>query len=100
MFNRAKNESICIFGCSCSAALLGSLYSATGQMINPTVQTASPRVVATRSAPATAGRPVASARVMPQVAARPMGFDPQRLNPNLQRTYAPPSGLPILPSQR
>ncbi len=73
-----------------AAALLGSLYSATGQIINPTVQTASPRVVATRGAPATAGRPVASARVMPQVAARPMGFYPQRLNSNLQRTYAPP----------
>ena len=39
-----------------AAALGGSLYNATGQMINPTVQTASTRVVASRSAPATAGK--------------------------------------------
>ena len=63
-----------------AAALGGSLYDATGQMINPTVQTASPRVAASRSAPATAGKPVASARVGPQVAPRPTGLNPQRFN--------------------
>ena len=84
-----------------AAAVAGNLHHATGQMINPTVQTASTRVVASRSAPATGAKPVASARVGPQVAARPSGLNPQRFNPNLprmiaqppanlQRTYAPP----------
>jgi hypothetical protein len=72
-----------------AAALGGSLYSASGQMINPTAQTASTRVVASRRAPATAGRPVASARVGPQVAPRPTGLNPQRFDSNLQRTYSP-----------
>jgi Putative peptidoglycan binding domain len=86
-----------------AAALGGSLYNATAQMINPTVQTASPRVVANRNAPATAAKPVATARVAPQVVARPMGVPAQRFNSNLprtiaqppanlQRTYAPPVG--------
>jgi len=75
-----------------AAALAGNLHNATGQMINPTVQTASPRVVASRSAPATAGKPVA--RVGPQVATRPTGLNPQRFNSNLPRTIAqPPANL-------
>ena len=49
-----------------AAALTGNLHNATGQMINPTVQTTSPRVVASRSAPATAAKPVATGRVGPQ----------------------------------
>jgi hypothetical protein len=77
-----------------AAALGGSLYNATGQMINPTVQTASTRVVARRSAPATAGRPVAGARVPPQVGTRPTGLNPQRFNSNLPHTIAqPPANL-------
>ena len=76
-----------------AAALAGSLHNATGQMINPTVQTASPRVVASRSAPATAAKPV-RARVAPQVAARPTVLNPQRFNSNLPRTIAqPPANL-------
>ena len=92
-----------------AAALAGNLHNATGQMINPTVQTASPRVVASRGAPVTAAKPVA--RVAPQGVPRPTGLNPQRFNSNLprtiaqppanlQRTYAPPSGLPILVLQR
>jgi hypothetical protein len=77
-----------------AAALAGNLYNATAQMINPTVQTASPRVVTNRSAPATAAKPVASARVGPQVAPRPTGLNPQRFNSNLPRTIAqPPANL-------
>ena len=77
-----------------AAALAGNLHNATGQMINPTVQTASTRVVASRSAPATAAKPVASARVGPQVAPRPTGLNPQRFNSNLPRTIAqPPANL-------
>ena len=77
------------------AATFGaSLYDATGQMINPTVQTASPRGVANRGAPATAGRPVAGARGAPQVAGRPMALNPQRFNSNLPRAISqPPANL-------
>ena len=86
----------CVF-----AALAVSLQNATAQMINATVQTASPRVVASRSAPTTAAKPAASVRVAPQNVPRPTGFNVQRFNSNLprttgqppanlQRTYAPP----------
>jgi Putative peptidoglycan binding domain len=76
-----------------AAALAGVLHNATGQMINPTVQTASPRV-ASRSAPTTAAKPVAATRVAPQVAPRPTGLNPQRFNANLPRTIAqPPANL-------
>ena len=99
-----------------AAALGGSLYNATGQMINPTVQTSSTRVVASRSVPATAAKPAANARVAPRVAPRPTGLNAQRFNShlprtiaqpsaNLQRTYSPPvqspdAGLPALNAQR
>ena len=75
-----------------AAALAGNLHNATGQMINPTVQT-STRVVASRSAPVAAGKPV-GARVAPQVAARPTALNPQRFNSNLPRMIAqPPANL-------
>jgi len=99
-----------------AAALAGNLHNATGQAINATVQTASTQVVASRRAPATAAKPVASARVAPQVVPRPTGLNPQRFNANLprtiaqppanqQRTYAPPVrtsnlGLATLNAQR
>ena len=77
-----------------AAALTENLHNATGQTINPTVQTTSPRVVAGRSAPATAAKPVATARVAPQIGARPTGLNPQRFNANLPRTIAqPPANL-------
>src|SRR4030095_10809482 len=70
------------------AVFAESLQIATAQMMNATVQTASPRVVASRSAPAAAGKSVANARVAPQVVARPMGVPAQRFNSNLPRTVA------------
>ena len=73
-----------------AAAVAGNLHNASGQMINSTVQTASTGVVASRSAPATAAKPVARARVGPQVAPRPTGLNPQRFNSNLPRTIAQP----------
>ncbi len=77
-----------------ATALGGNLHNATGQMINPTVQTASPRIVASRSAPATAAKPVVTARVAPQIGPRPTGLNPQRFNANLPRTIAqPPANL-------
>jgi len=76
-----------------AAALAGNLHNATGQMINPTVQTAS-RAAASRSAPVAAGKPVAGARVAPQVAARPIALNPQRFNSNLPRMITqPPANL-------
>ena len=77
-----------------AAALGGNLHNATGQMINPTVQTTSPRVVAGRSAPATAAKPVAIKRLAPQGVPQPTGLNPQRFNANLPRTIAqPPANL-------
>jgi putative peptidoglycan binding protein len=72
------------------AALAGGLHNAAGQMVNATVQTASPRVAATRSMPATAAKPVANARLAPQVVPRPVGVPAQRFNSNLPRTVAQP----------
>jgi hypothetical protein len=77
-----------------AAALAGSFQIAKGQMVNATVQTAAPRVGANRGAPATAAKPVATARVAPQVVPRPTGLNPQRFNANLPRTIAqPPANL-------
>ena len=87
------------------AALAGSLHSALGQAINATGQTASPRVVASRNAPAPAAKPVAATRVAPQGVPRPTGLTPQRFNSNLPRTVVqPPANLqraylpPVRPS--
>ncbi|MEP6585760.1 MAG: peptidoglycan-binding domain-containing protein [Candidatus Udaeobacter sp.] len=77
-----------------AAALAGNLHNATAQTINSTAQTASPRVVASRNAPATAAKPVATARVAPQGVPQPTGLNPQRFNANLPRTIAqPPANL-------
>ena len=77
-----------------AAVLGGSLHNATGQMINPTVQTSSTRVAASRSAPATSAKPVVTTRVAPQAVVRPMGVPTQRFNSNLPRTVAPPASNP------
>ena len=75
------------------AALAGNFHNATAQTINPTAQTASPREVAGRNAPATAAKPVA-ARVAPQGVPQPTGLNPQRFNANLPRMIAqPPANL-------
>ena len=77
-----------------TAALAGNLHNATAQTINSTAQTASPRVAASRTAPATAAKPVAITRVAPQGVPRPTGLNPQRFNANLPRTIAqPPANL-------
>ena len=77
-----------------AAALAGNLHNATAQTINSTAQTASPRVAASRTAPATAAKPVAITRVAPQGVPRPTGLNPQRFNANLPRTIAqPPANL-------
>jgi putative peptidoglycan binding protein len=85
-----------------ATAFAGSFRNASAQMSNLTVQTASPLVATSRSAPAAAAKPVAKARMVPQVAPWPIGTNPQRFNPslppmiaqppvNLQRRYLPPA---------
>ena len=77
-----------------AAALAGNLHNAAAQTINSTGQTASPGVVARRSAPATAAKPVAITHVAPQGVPQPTGLNPQRFNANLPRTIAqPPANL-------
>ena len=76
------------------AALAGSFHSAAGQGTNANGQTASPRVVANRSVPATAVKPVVATRGTPQVVSRPTGLNPQRFNSNLPRAVVqPPANL-------
>src|SRR5436305_686559 len=72
------------------AAVLPSVHSASGQAINATMQTVSARGPTTRSAPAVAARPIASAPVTPHIVARPAGFSPQRFSPYVPRTIAQP----------
>ena len=67
-------------------AVLPSVHSASGQAINATMQTVSPRGTTTRSAPAITARPIAGAPVAPHVVARPPGFSPRALNPYAART--------------
>ena len=77
-----------------AAALAGNLHNATAQTINSTAQTASPRVVASRKAPATAAKPGAITRVAPQGVPQPTGLNPQGFNANLPRMIAqPPANL-------
>jgi hypothetical protein len=75
-----------------AAAIAGNLPNATAQTISSTAQTASPRVVASRSAPATAAKPAASTRVAPRGVPQPTSWNPQRFNANLPRTIAQPPG--------
>jgi hypothetical protein len=77
------------------AAFVPGIHSASGQAVNATMQNASSRVVATRSAPVVAPRPIASAPVAPHIVSRPTGFSPQRFSPYVPRTVAqPPTNLP------
>jgi Putative peptidoglycan binding domain len=77
-----------------AAMLAGIFQNAPGQAINATMQTASPRGVANRSAPKTAAKPIAAARVAPRAVPRPTGLNPQSFNANQPRTIArPPANL-------
>jgi hypothetical protein len=69
-----------------TATVAGSLHNATGQAISASMQTAAPR-----GAPATAAKPVATARVAPQFAPRLTGFNPQRFNANLPPMIVQPA---------
>lgn len=77
------------------AAVLPGIHSAYGQANNATMQNASPRGTTSRSAPAVAARPIATAPVTPKIVGRPTGFSPQRFSPYVPRTIAqPPANLP------
>ena len=71
-----------------AAAVAGILNNASGQTINATVQTTSPRVVTGRSAPA--AKPAPAARPGPQAVPRATGVNPQRFNSNMPRAIAQP----------
>lgn len=73
-----------------AAAVTAILNNAAGQMMNATVQTTSPRVVSSRTAPTIAAKPVPAVRPAPQIAPRQTGVIPQRVNPNLARMVAQP----------
>jgi len=103
MFNgrRLKMNRFAFSAFFIAAALAGIPNHVAGQMMNATVQTTSPRAVASRTTPTIAAKPVAVARPAPQVAPRPTGINIQRFNPNLpgmiaqppvhmQRSYSPP----------
>jgi hypothetical protein len=72
-----------------TSGFAGIVQNANGQAINATMQTASPRVATTRSAPA--AKPVARPAIASQVSSRPAGVNPRRFNSNLPRTIAPPA---------
>jgi hypothetical protein len=80
------------------ASALATIHSASGQVINATVQNASPRVVTSRGAPAV--KSIANPAIAPHVASRPTSFGPRIVNShtpyivgqpgtNLQRNYSP-----------
>jgi hypothetical protein len=73
-------------------AVLPGIHAVSGQAINATMQTASPRVATTRNAPA--AKPVVRPAIVPQVAPRPVGLNPQRFNSNITRTIAQPAANP------
>ena len=96
MFNarRLKMNRSVFWALFVAAALAGNLHMATAQTINSTAQPASPRVAASRNAPATAAKPGAITRVAPQGVLQPTGLNPQRFNANLPRMIAqPPANL-------
>src|SRR5438270_7189586 len=80
------------------ALILPSIHSASGQVINATMQNVSPRAVTTRSAPA--AKPIANTSIAPRIAPGPTSFGLRTINShapyivgqpgtNLQRNYSP-----------
>ncbi|MGE5212981.1 MAG: peptidoglycan-binding domain-containing protein [Nitrospirota bacterium] len=73
-----------------AGAITGFCNNAAGQMMNATVQSTSPRVVASRTAPTTAAKPIPVARPAPQTGLWPTGINPSRFNSNPPHTIAQP----------
>src|SRR5439155_2761623 len=78
------------------AGMEASMNTATGQGINPTVQTGSVRVAPSRAAPV--AKPVANTAIARPVAARPSSFTPRTFNTNAPRAVGQsPNLLPNYP---
>jgi len=71
------------------AALSASIHTVGGQVINATAQTASPRVVTSRVAPA--ARPIVNTSIAPHAVARPASFTSQRFNTVAPRMISQPA---------
>ncbi len=65
------------------AGMAASMHTATGQGINPTVQTGPVRVAPSRAAPV--AKPVANTAIARHVPARPSSFTPRTFNTNAPR---------------
>jgi hypothetical protein len=70
------------------AALLVTIHTARGQVINATAQNASPRVATTRVAPA--ARPIVKTSMAPRIAAVPTSFDTRTFNTGAPRMISQP----------
>jgi len=70
------------------AAVCPGIHSASGQVINATMQNGSPRVVTSRAAPV--ARPIGNTAIAPHVAPRPTSFMPRTFNSYAPRIIAQP----------
>ena len=86
-----------IFSALCLiAGMAASTHTASGQGINPTVQTSSVRVAPSRAA--SVARPVANTAIVRPVVARPSSFTPRTFNTNAPRAVGQsPNLLPNYP---
>jgi len=71
------------------AVVWPGIHSASGQVINATMQTASPRVVTSRAAPV--AKPILNTAGAPHVAPRPTSFMPRTFNSYAPRMIAQPA---------
>jgi hypothetical protein len=83
MNNKSKFSAFCLI-----AAFSGSIHTAAGQVINPSVQNISSRAVTNRGAPA--AKPIMNASIAPHIAPRPTSFSPRTSNSSAPRIIAQP----------
>jgi Putative peptidoglycan binding domain len=83
MNDKSKFSAFCLI-----AALSGSIHTATGQVINPSVQSVSSRAVTNRGA--SAAKPIANTPIAPHIAPRPTSFTPRTFNSSSPRIIAQP----------
>ena len=70
-------------------AVLSTIHTASGQIINATAQNVSPRVVTSRVAPV--AKPIANTSIAPHAVARPASFTSQRFNTGAPRIISQPA---------
>jgi hypothetical protein len=83
MNNKSKFSAFCLI-----AAFSGSIHTAAGQVMNPSVQNISSRAVTNRGAPA--AKPIMNASIAPHIAPRPTSFSPRTSNLSAPRIIAQP----------